>query len=86
MGLEKETLYVILSCSDCFKILTQNKVKEVKYLGAFFSTSNSCSVGNGRPKTSFGLFFLSGPAWVLSSSLSGLYFFFKKKVKENIEK
>jgi len=31
------------------------------YLGAFLRTSNSCSVANGRPKTSFGLFFLSAP-------------------------
>jgi hypothetical protein len=32
------------------------------YRGAFFSTSNSSSVGNGRPKTSFGLgFFFSSP-------------------------
>jgi hypothetical protein len=32
------------------------------YRGAFFNTSNSSSVGNGRPKTSFGLgFFFSSP-------------------------
>jgi hypothetical protein len=46
--------------------------KEPKYLGAFLRTSNSCSDGNGRPKTSFGLFFLSATDWLFSSPLSGL--------------
>jgi hypothetical protein len=46
--------------------------EEAKYLGAFLRTSNSCSVGNGRPKTSFGLLFLSATDWLFSSPLSGL--------------
>lgn len=42
-----------------------------QYRGAFFKTSNSSSVGKGRPKTSFGLGFFFSLVGIDSRDLQG---------------